>query len=222
MKHLRTALIFLMLLFAINALFSQYGWASQPLFANNLFTATPASISISYNTPFTINVTNLQNDSLWIFCLAQENISRVDAPTFYTLDANQTYEYQFISPNMTAVNGSDTSGYGYGYGNATATAYEIYFGAVNAQATSFQTSIIVLQMTTVSSLNALLQQLLVQNAQLNYEINTLIAKASYNNILIIATVASWIVWPCVILYMRLSVRRKSSLELSAQAEATAP
>jgi hypothetical protein len=189
--------------------------ATQPLFSNNLFSATPRSISISFNTPFSINVTNLQNNTLWIFCLAQENISRVDAPSFYTMMPNETYIYQFISPNMTAVNASVTTGYG------NTTVYEIYFGAVNAEATSFQTTIINLQMTTVESLNVLIQQLLYQNGQLQAQVTMLLEKAGNNNILIIGMVIPWILFPSVILYMRLSGRKKSEVKMTTESGPTA-
>jgi hypothetical protein len=183
---------------------------AAPLFTSTLFSVRPQSVQIGYNSGFSINVTNLQNRSIWVFCIAQDNISRVDAPVFLTMNPNQTYIYQFISPNETL---STTTSYNStsALENATyANLYTIYFSAVDSQGTQFQTSQVSIQITTVQSLQYLLQQIVLQNALLQSEVTDLQNKASSNNPLIAVAVGCNLFWPCVFLYVRYGKKRTES------------
>jgi hypothetical protein len=165
--------------------------SAQP-FVFDMFMVTPLSVTVPFDTAFQVNITNLRNESIWVFCLAQQNISRIDAPVFMTLAANSSYLYSFKSPpaviNQTELN----------------TIYSVYFGAVDESATSFQTAEVVLDMTTVDTLNVRLLELIDQNQQLMQQMMILQQKADSNNFFIVLTVATNIFWVCLILFIRMN------------------
>lgn len=177
--------------------------ASHPIqaqpYVNDMISVEPQHFSLPWKTNFTIIVTNLRNESVWIFCLAQANITRLDAPIFKTLAANASYEYKFLSPEVNQTLFNQTS------------VYSIFFGAVDSQATSFQTVEVVIDITTVEWINLRLQELTIQNAKLLRKIEELIDRASFNNVLVIGVVFSNVFWVAVILGLRLHVRKPSPL-----------
>lgn len=186
--------IILFSLFLLVALTCLYPVRAQP-YVNDMISVEPQHISIPWKTNFTITVTNLRNESIWIFCLAQANLSRVDAPVFKTLMANESYNYKFLSPEVNQTLFNETS------------VYSIFFGAVDSQATSFQTVEVVIDITTVEWINLRLEELTLQNAELLREVRNLMDRASFNNYLVIGIVISNIFWVAVILALRLYVKK---------------
>jgi hypothetical protein len=159
-----------------------------------MISVVPEHLSIPFKSEFSINLTNLRNESIWVFCLAQQNITRVDAPVFKTLLPNTSYTYRFISPDINTTTQIPAG--------AFSEVYSIYFGAVDSQATAFQTLEVVLDITTVEWINLRLQELTTQNAELLRQIQMLLDRASYNNILIIAVVASNVFWVAIVISLR--------------------
>jgi len=167
----------------------------------------PSVVQVPYNTAFSVNVTNMmQNESIWVFCLADANISRVDAPIFMTINASQSYLYRFVSPQAPSEDTSslDSAASNYADTNLTsASTFSMYFGAVNAAATQVQTAQVTLQMTSVETLTYQLTVLILQNQQLEEQMLGLEGKANNNNLLIVACVASNVFWGCLLVAMRM-------------------
>lgn len=176
--------------------------AQGQLFVDNLIEINPLDISISYNTDFSLNVTNLLDEPVWVFCLADANITRVDAPVFLTINATESYLFKFTSPQQ-------PTNFDYNTSLTYSPTYSVYFGAVDSSATSFQTNQIILTMTSFDSLTLQISQLYTQNQQLMKEILKLTDRASMNNVLIILTVVSNIFWLCVLVAMKLSKPRNA-------------
>lgn len=183
---------------------------AQP-YVNDMISVEPEHLSIPFKSEFSINVTNLRNDSVWVFCLAQANITRVDAPVFKTLLPNSSYIYRFISPD---VNASEIPA------GAFSAVYSIFFGAVDSQATAFQTIEVVLDITTVEWINLRLQELTIQNGELLRQLQILMDRASYNNTLIIITVASNVFWVAIVLSLKFYKKQPPQAVASPQQETT--
>lgn len=183
------------------------------LFVDTMIMVNPIDISVSYDTEFAITVTNMLTDqSIWVFCLCDANITRVDAPVFLTIESNDSYVFRFISPPR------PPEDYEYYDLNNTALtsftpSYSVYFGAVDYAATSFQTAQVLLSMTSVASLTYQISQLYVQNQQLMKEVLKLQDRAGMNNLLVIVAVATNVFWVTVIFAMKLRQRPKSDEEI---------
>lgn len=188
---MKLKLLSLLGLFLFMALVFNQPVQAQP-FTNDMINVSPLQISTPFKTNFTVTVTNLRNDSVWIFCLASANITRTDAPVFKTLLSNATYDYKFVSPDINET-----------LMNETSQVYSIFFGAVDQQATSFQTVEVDITVTTVAWINQQLQQLLLQNTQLLLKVQEMTDKASNNNILVLGIVLSNAIWIAVIMALRL-------------------
>lgn len=189
---MKISIILLLAALLLYATLSALPVNAQP-FVNDMITVVPEHISIPFKSEFGINVTNLRNESIWVFCLAQANITRIDAPVFKTLLPNASYMYRFLSPD---VNTSQIPA------GAFSQVYSIYFGAVDSQATAFQTMEVILDITTVEWINLRLQELTIQNAELLRQIQMLLDRASYNNILVIAVVVSNVFWVAIVVSLR--------------------
>jgi hypothetical protein len=168
------------------------------MFTQNLFMISNSDVNVSYGESFSVTVTNLLNESIWLFCLSDRNITRVDAPVFLTINATESYTFRFISPPK-----GNESEYNEETGEETPvngqTTYSVYFGGVDNSASSFQTSQVLLTMTSVQSLNYQISQLLIQNRQLMKQMLALQDKAGMNNGLVIVAVVSNVFWLCVII-----------------------
>jgi hypothetical protein len=191
----------ILLLVASLLLLSALPVNAQP-FVNDMISVVPEHLAIPFKSEFSINVTNLRNGSIWVFCLAQANITRINAPVFKTLLPNASYLYRFLSPD---INASEIPT------GAFSEVYSIFFGAVDSQATAFQTMEVVLDITTVEWINLRLQELTIQNAELLRQIQMVLDRASYNNILVIAVVVSNVFWVAIVVSLKVYSRKPQAV-----------
>ena len=159
----------------------------------DLISIFPTSVWVGPDELFRIQIRNVWNKPVTVFCFSGPNITRVNATFLVMLRPDDTVTYSFRTPK-----------------GKSEPNYMIVFVATDPEYRFFQWGQVWVKMFSRQELILSMQTLQRQNELLTMELDEFTRKASYNNMLSIALVGSNVFWGLFVLLLPRLKRKPSS------------